>query len=68
MICEQMEMIFPKPIDYIVDCEDYCTNDKCMECVLCDHYKGKYRAEVELQVAEYKKMLSIVFEGERKGE
>jgi len=58
---EQLEMIFPKPIDYIIDCEDYCTNDECMDCVLLDHFKGRQRAEAMKQVEEFKKLLSRVF-------
>ena len=58
---EQIEMdLFKRPIDFL-DCEEYCTSDECNECVLCDHYKGRHRAEIMASVNKYKEILRRVF-------
>lgn len=59
---EQLEMnlFIPHAIDFI-DCEEYCTNDECLNCVLCDRYEGEYRAEIMASVSEYKRLIGKIF-------
>lgn len=56
----EMDLYIPRPFDFI-DCEDYCTNNECMTCVLCDRYKGEYKAEILASVNKWLEDIGQVF-------
>lgn len=56
----EMDLFIPRPIDFI-DCEEYCTNNECLECVLCDLYQGEHEAKIMASVNAYKNILNKIF-------